>query len=495
MYTAGSFSSTRGAATTGAAAAALRAYEAKLADEEDDGSDGYDDIGSSGGGKYGDDGYGAAAAAARSSGGGGGGGGGGGRVVSRGGARGAPGGLVGLHNMGNTCFMNSCLQCLSNVAPLTAYFVGDAWRDHLNRSAGKSRGEAAIAYADLMRRMWRPGADGAERPAKVKSVVGTLASRFLGFDQQDAGEFLRFFVDALASDTNRIRGKPPYRELDERPEQSDEEVSRVWWDNHLERNASAVADLFAGQLKTVVECRRCGRQSRAFDPAWDLAVQIPTAAQVRAKFAPSSYDDYGASGACSLGDCLRAFTAPEVLSGTEALYCSRCASHQPAVKAEVIFRLPPVLVIVIKRFTFSAFRRTKLSTPIDFPITGMDMAPYCAPTSPFIPPGSTLYDLVGVSNHSGSLGGGHYTACVARCAGCVLFLPACAHTPSAAITPRTAGTASMPTTASGTTSTTRTCRPPVPAACRRRAPTSCSTSAGGVDATSTNALSDIRAWA
>ena len=129
--------------------------------------------------------------------------------------------------------------------------------------------------------MWSPRAasssyyNSVERPSSVKDVVGKVASRFLGYEQQDAQEFMRFFLDALNDDTNQVRHKVPYVELQESPDQSDEEVSRAWWGNYSTRNQSRLKDLFAGQLKTVVTCERCKFVSRGFDPIWDLSLPIP----------------------------------------------------------------------------------------------------------------------------------------------------------------------------------------------------------------------------
>jgi ubiquitin C-terminal hydrolase len=80
-----------------------------------------------------------------------------------------------------------------------------------------------------------------------------------------------------------------------------------------------------------------------------------------------------------------------------------------------VYRAPGVLVLHIKRFSFSTFRRTKLSTSISFPTSGLDLSPFCSDSSPDLAAAragrcSLMYDLVGVSNHSGGLGGGHYTA-------------------------------------------------------------------------------------
>lgn len=275
--------------------------------------------------------------------------------------------------------MNSCLQCVSNVPPLTDLFLS---RDlHVNRNASitRTRGEVALAWADLMHRMWgssRATKGGVETPSQLKKVVGLVASRFLGYDQQDSQEFLVFLLDALMDDTNRLTAKPVYKELSERPEQSDAEVSRDWWRYYTERLDSPVRELVTGQLKTTVRCDTCGHVSRAFDPFNNLSLPIPKSAQTADRYAGE--DGYGGSGGCSLSDCLRAFTLPEVLSGSEAVYCSRCKAHRACTKSMTLFRLPPVLILQLKRFTFSTFRRTKLSTTVRFPVEGLDMRSFLA---------------------------------------------------------------------------------------------------------------------
>lgn len=331
-------------------------------------------------------------------------------------------GLCGLSNLGNTCFMNSILQCLSNIPALRSYFTEPSghptYQQDLNRggagSTGKTQGELAQAFAELLNRMWRTrgGVDSGacERPERVKAVIGRVAPRFLGYDQHDAQEFLRFFLDGLHEDTNRVRGKLPYKELTEAAEQSDLEVSEAWWKYYCSRSDSRLRELFCGQLKTQVTCLECGRVSRAFDPFWDLSLPIPKTAQAKDRFGLGGGG--GSSSSCSLSNCLGAFMEAETLEDSEAVYCSRCKAHTSSSKSMGIFRLPPVLVLHIKRFTFSTFRRTKLTTSVELQMTGLSMAPFCVPGSPASTGAGAgaSYRLVGISNHSGSLGGGHYTA-------------------------------------------------------------------------------------
>lgn len=306
--------------------------------------------------------------------------------------------------------MNSVLSCLSNIPALTRYFTSGRYASDLNRGARGTRGRLATAYGELMSGIWSdpPRGPGAvEQPSKLKSIVGTVAARFLGYDQQDAQELLRFLLDALHEDVNRVRTPPPYVELTENPRASDAAMSEEWWRNYTARNDSELSSLFAGQLKTTVVCGACGGRSRAFDPMWDWSVPIPQAAAFRDKVGGVA----GVGGGVSLEDCCAKFVEEEALSGDDAAYCGRCKKHQPCRKRTVLYRLPRVLVIHLKRFNFSFVRRSKITAPVSFPLQAFDVRPFVDPESPFLrDPGLRSYRCVAVSNHSGSLGGGHYTA-------------------------------------------------------------------------------------
>ena len=69
-------------------------------------------------------------------------------------------------------------------------------------------------YAELTRKLWKSSPANAEKPTKLKHVIGVTASRFIGYEQHDAQEFLRFFIDALHDDLNLVINKPKYNVRD-----------------------------------------------------------------------------------------------------------------------------------------------------------------------------------------------------------------------------------------------------------------------------------------
>ncbi|XP_006811225.1 ubiquitin carboxyl-terminal hydrolase 32-like [Saccoglossus kowalevskii] len=183
-------------------------------------------------------------------------------------------GATGLSNLGNTCFMNSALQCISNTKPLTKYFNDNMHQYEFNKTNPLGmKGHIAKRYGDLVQDLWS-GTSKSIAPLKLRWTIGKYAPRFNGFQQHDSQELLAFLLDGLHEDLNRVQNKP-YVELKDSDGRPDEEVADEAWENHMLRNRSVIVDLFHGQLRSLVCCKECGNESVRFDPFTYLSLPLP----------------------------------------------------------------------------------------------------------------------------------------------------------------------------------------------------------------------------
>ncbi|KAJ2365793.1 hypothetical protein H4S01_003053 [Coemansia sp. RSA 2610] len=274
----------------------------------------------------------------------------------------------GLANLGNTCFLNSVLQCLTYTPPLAEHMLA---REHSGSCrAGDNcmlcRFEAHVARA-LSKR------DSAT--IAPKAIVGRLrsvAKHMRVGRQEDAHEFLRLLVEAFQR--SLLAG-------------IDAKIDRRIQETTLAHR------IFGGYLQSQVSCSRCGHDSNTFDPLLDISLDIHSGS--------------------SVARALRAFARPETLAKDNRYQCEKCRRLVDATKQMTVYQLPRVLTLQLKRF--SAFGGGKINRFVEFPLR-LDMKSYISKNSPEAGPYD--YNLYAVLVHAGGTArSGHYYCFVKAPAG------------------------------------------------------------------------------
>ncbi|GEM07441.1 ubiquitin carboxyl-terminal hydrolase 8 [Rhodotorula toruloides] len=337
-------------------------------------------------------------------------------------------GISGLKNLGNTCYMNSTIQCLSAAIPFARYFTGGTYRKDINTvNPLGTKGALANAVAELIRALWAQQYHFLS-PVTFREAICRVAPQFRGSDQHDAQEFLGFLLDGLHEDCNYVLKKPPPVEMTPDREHDLETLpaqlmSEREWLIYKMRNDSFIVRLFQGQFRNQLRCLTCQKTSTTYNTFMPLSVPIPGGRGVNK---------------VSLMACLEAFVRDEVLDKDDAWHCPRCKKNRKAIKKLSLSKLPPILVIHLKRFSFHGpfsdkarpacllplkelmITALQLETQVQYPLAGLDLTAFLPP--PFVdktgqplnpgPPKGYVYDLFGVTNHYGNLSSGHYTAYV-----------------------------------------------------------------------------------
>ncbi|XP_029455003.1 ubiquitin carboxyl-terminal hydrolase 36 isoform X2 [Rhinatrema bivittatum] len=262
---------------------------------------------------------------------------------------------AGLHNLGNTCFLNSTVQCLTYTPPLANYLLS---KEHSRNCQQGGFCMMCVMQNHMIQAFANSG--NAIKPVSFIRDLKKIARHFRFGSQEDAHEFLRYTIDAMQKAC--LNGC-----------------------TRLDRQTQAttlVHQIFGGYLRSRVKCSVCKCVSDTYDPYLDIALEIRQSANiVRA---------------------LELFVKADLLSGENAYMCAKCKKKVPASKRFTIHRASNVLTLSLKRF--ANFSGGKITKDVGYP-EFLNVRPYMSQNSG----DPVMYGLYAVLVHSGySCHAGHY---------------------------------------------------------------------------------------
>lgn len=297
-------------------------------------------------------------------------------------------GLSGLMNLGNTCFINSCIQILSHTYELNDILNNDIYKQRLNK---KPDTILLIEWDNLRKLLWNNNC--VVSPGKFIQCIQKISKIknmpiFSGFQQNDIGEFLLFIIDCFHNSLSReikmtISGVPD--------NQTDQLALKCFkmMENIYSKDYSEIWNLFyAVNVSQII--RVDNQKSLGINPEPYFTINLSI---------PSNHKSP------SLIDCFDSYVEGETVSG---FLDEETNEKVDIVKRIQFWSFPTILVIDLKRFNQQLHKIQKNQILVTFPLDDLDLSKYVIGYKK----DSYKYELFGVCNHSGNVLGGHYTAYV-----------------------------------------------------------------------------------
>ena len=293
-------------------------------------------------------------------------------------------GLTGLANVGNSCYINSCMQLLSHTYELNDFL------DAMDKKKINNNIDSVIfrEWDNLRKLMWSENCTIAPW-GFIKAIKQVEKKKkrdmFTGYAQNDVSEFLLFIIDCLHGGIKREVEMTINGDILNGVDSLATDCYKMM-QNMYRKEYSEIINIFYGISVTQIKSYNTQEVlSRACEPFSILSLSLPN------KLNPTIFE------------CLDLYSEDEELVGENAWYNDKTEKKENIKKNTIFWSLPNVLIIDLKRFN-NANRKVHLL--VSTPLEDVDFSSYVKGYNA----DKYVYDLFGTGNHSGSVSGGHYTA-------------------------------------------------------------------------------------
>ena len=253
--------------------------------------------------------------------------------------------LIGLANIGATCYMNSTLQCLSNIKPLTNYFL----IYHNIFIEDKSFYDMTYEYSNLIQNLWddKNNLKKYYEPYNFKTKIGEKNPLFAGIAANDSKDLILFIFQELHKELNHIESQYHININNDfnniNSDQTNEELEyQIFSNDYYKANNSFIQKLFYGEQATVNFCHNCGIKRYNFNIFSFLIFPLE---KVR-EFLVQRNQIFEK---VTLKDCFVHWISDEIMTGTNQMYCNKCQTQSDYTMFNRIYKHPEILTIILNR--------------------------------------------------------------------------------------------------------------------------------------------------